>query len=220
MDRAQAARPPYADGMRELDALRAECERIEATLATVSADAWERPALGEWSVHKLCVHLTRGVGRLAAYLGQPVEGSAVKDRVSYFQYDPAEVAPGVAARTAREAESLPAADVPQAFAAAWRDSVAKASEAGRDRIMATPFGAMHVQEYSATRVLEAVVHHMDLRRALDRPADPDPQAADITVEILEGLLDGPRPRNLGRDRFVLVATGRIPHDDPRFPVLG
>lgn len=206
--------------MRELDALQAECEQVEATLRALPADAWQRPGLGEWTVHQLCVHLTRGVGRLGAYLDQPVEGEAVKDRVSYFQYDAAAIAPGVAARAAKEAEALPPEQVGQAFADVWRDSVAKGRAVDAHRVMATPFGAMHVQEYTATRVLEAVVHHLDLRRALDRPADPDPVAADIVTEILEGLLDGPRPRNLGRERFIMVATGRIPHDDPRFPVLG
>jgi uncharacterized protein (TIGR03083 family) len=205
--------------MREADALQAECERAEETLRAVPGDAWTRPGLGEWTVHQLCVHLTRGVGRLSVYLDQPVEGPAVKDRVTYFQYDPDAAAPGIAARIAKESAALPPEQVAREFAEVWRDSVAKARAAAADRVMTTIFGPMHVQEYTATRVLEMVVHHMDLRRALDLSPDPDPDAADLVVGILEGLLDGPRPRNLGRDRFILVCTGRIAHDDPRFPVL-
>lgn len=206
--------------MREIEALRAECERVESTLRGVAPDAWSAPGLGEWTVHELAVHLTRGVARIAAYLDQAVDGPPVKDRVSYFRYDAEAVAPAVAARAREEARLIAPEQVAEAFAEAWRSSVLRAESLPGEHVMATIFGAMHLQEYAATRVLEAVVHHMDLRRALDLPPDPDPAAADVTVEILQGLLGGPRPRNLGRDRFVLVATGRLPHDDPRFPVLG
>ncbi len=78
---------------------------------------------------------------------------------------------------------------------------------------------MRLDDYTATRVLELVVHHMDLRRALDLPPAPTPAAGLLTMRLLEGLLGSPRPHNLGRTRFILTATGRIPSDDPRFPVL-
>lgn len=188
-------------------------------MRAVPAQAWARPALGEWDLHRLSVHLTRGMGRIAAYLAQPAADEPEKDRVSYFRYDADSVAPAVAARATKEAAELPPEEVAEAFAGAWRASVDAATGLPADRVMATPFGAMHLREYTATRVLEAVVHHMDVRRALDLPPDPDPDAAEMVAELLEALLEGPRPRNLGRDRFVLVATGRLPHDDPRFPVL-
>ena len=206
--------------MREMDALRAECERIEAALRAVPGDAWERPGLGEWSVRELAAHLIRGMARIGAYLDEPVDGPPRKDRVSYFRYDAAATAGAVAARAREEARALSPERVAESFGEAWRASAARADGLPGGHVMATIFGPMHLQEYAATRVLEAVVHHMDLRRALDLPADPDPEAADITLEILEGLLEGPRPRNLGRDRFILTATGRIASDDPRFPVMG
>jgi len=205
--------------MNELKLFQAECARAEATLRGISGDDWQRPGLGEWTLHQLAVHLTRGAGRLAVYLSQPIDGPPVKDRVSYFQYDPEQVAPGVAARAMQEAAELQPADVADTFAVAWRAGVQAAGEGAADQIMATPFGPMYVAEYVATRVLEMVVHHMDVRRALDLAPDPDPEAGALVVEILEALLEGDRPRNLGRDRFILVATGRLPHDDPRFPVL-
>lgn len=205
--------------MRELEAFQRECERIEATLRDVQPPDWSRPALGEWDLRHLTVHLLRGTGRIAAYLDQPVTGEVEKDRVSYFRYDVATVAPSVVERTRREAQDLPAETLAEAFAQTWRETVRRATGLPGDRVMASPLGVVHLQEYTATRVLEAVVHHMDVRRALDLPPDPDPDAADIVVEILEGLLGEPRPRNLGRDRFILAATGRIPHDDARFPVL-
>ena len=206
--------------MRELAAFQRESERIEATLRTVKAEDWTRSALGEWSMLELAAHMIRGAGRVAAYLAEPVEGPAGKDRVSYWRYDTAATSGGVASRARDEARTLVPDQVADSFAHAWRAGVEAARGLPGDHLTITIFGPMHLQEFVATRVLEAVVHHMDARRALDLPVDPDPEAADIVVETLEGLLGGPRPRNLGRDRFVLAATGRIPHDDPRFPVLG
>jgi hypothetical protein len=78
---------------------------------------------------------------------------------------------------------------------------------------------MRLGDYLATRVVELVVHHLDVRAALDLPPAPTPAAGRLTMEVLEGLLGTPRPRNLGRTRFILAATGRITVDDDRFPVL-
>ncbi|MGI8575941.1 MAG: hypothetical protein ACR2MA_11535 [Egibacteraceae bacterium] len=68
-------------------------------------------------------------------------------------------------------------------------------------------------------MLEVVVHHLDIARALGRPPQAAPAAGRIAADVLEGLLDDPRPRNLGRTRFLLTATGSIASDDPRMLVL-
>lgn len=206
--------------MRELDALRSECQRIEATLRGIAAEDWSRPGLGEWDLHTLATHLTRTVGRVIGYLDlEPPEGPAELTRVTMYRYDVGKVAPDVAQRARNEAADLPPEQLPEEFGRVWRAAVDKAAGFPADHLVRSPFGSIELADYLATRTTEAVVHHMDVRRALDLPPDPSPDAADVVVEILEGLLGGPRPRNLGRDRFILVATGRIGHDDPRFPVL-
>ena len=210
-------------------AFAAECSGCERTLSGVAVDAWDRPALGSWTVAQLAAHLVRATTRVDAYLDTPVPADAASgvagvppaspiDRVTYWQVDLAAMAPEIAARAVAEAAAVPATTLPAAFAEGWR-STQRHVETAPDRLLATPFGPMTVQEYVATRVLEILVHHLDLRRALDLPSAPDPHAARLVVEMLEGLLGAPRPRALGRDRFILAATGRIPSDDPRFPVL-
>lgn len=205
------------------DVLRAfeqECAAIDATLATVPSDGWGRPGLGEWTVAELVAHLVRGATRIGAYLDVDPGGSApVCDRVGYFRFDLAAAAPEVAERARQEAAAVDAATLPALFAAGWRSSAERASGLPPDHLVATLRGPMALEEYAATRVVEMVVHHMDLCAALDRPPAPTPTGGKITMELLEGLLGGPRPRNMGRTRFVLAATGRIPTDDPRLPVL-
>lgn len=205
--------------MRELDAFREECVAIDATLRGVPRDAWEQPgALGTWNLAQLVAHLTRGAGRIAAYLPQPVQAPAQWDRVTYW-HDVGDIAADVARRAIEEARDVAPAALPQRFAEAWRASAETAGRESADRVMATVKGPMRLDDYLSTRVLEMVVHHTDVCRALGRPPVSTPAAAQITVEVLEGLLGEPKPRNLGRARFIAVATGRMASDDPRFPVL-
>lgn len=204
----------------ELLAFVAEARGVEATLRGVAADAWARRALGSWTLAELTAHLVRA-GRLAAdYLDEPVGGDvAAVDRISYWQVDLGAMATAIADRARLEASHYEAHTLPDVFAASWRRTQDRAGAEAPDRLVHTTRGPMRLDGFVSSRVLELVVHHHDLRRALELPAAPDPAAERMTAEILEGLLAGPRPRNLGRTRFVLAATGRVPHDDHRFPLI-
>jgi len=200
----------------ELDAFRAECAAVDATLGGVPSDAWTRTALGSWTLAELVAHLIRQVTRLTAYADEPVQDEApAVDRFGYYRYDHAAMAPGVAARAVQEARKVDAETLPALFAESWRD----AADLPGDRLITTIRGALRADEYLATRVLEVTIHHLDLRAALDLPPKPTPEAGALVMALLEGMLDGPRPRNLGRVRFLLTASGRIPSDDPRFPLV-
>ena len=105
------------------------------------------------------------------------------------------------------------------FTAAWTATTAALRTEPADRIVPTFMGPMTLEEYSATRVLELVVHGLDLCRALDVPERTDPTALAMTERILRSLLDGDMPGGLTGTAFVMAATGRDPHPDPRLPVL-
>jgi uncharacterized protein (TIGR03083 family) len=204
----------------ELTAFTQECAAVDDTLGAVQADAWTRPALGSWNLAELTAHLVRGVTRVSAYADKPVdEAQPHKDRVSYYRFDHKAEAPGVARRAVEAAREVDAETLPALFAEGWREDAQLAGELPADRLLASPYGPIRLDEYLATRVVEVVIHHMDVRAALDLPAAPTAEAGRLTAELLEGLLGGPRPRNLGRVRFLQTATGRLPSDDPRFPVL-
>lgn len=201
----------------ELRAFDAECRLMAQTLGGV--EDWSAPGLGQWNVAQLVAHTVRATTRVPAYLEQPAEGPPVVDRIGYWRYDAAAEAPAIAQRAIDEAAAITPSQLPQAFAAGHAQTLQAAQDAGADHVLFTIRGPMRLDEYVATRVLEVVVHHMDLRAALDLPPASDPEAARLVMQVLEGLLGGPRPRNLGRTRFIQVATGRLPSDDPRFPVL-
>jgi uncharacterized protein (TIGR03083 family) len=207
--------------MDELRHLLAECAGVATTLRGITGEDWHRPALGEWDVHVLAAHLQGTLARAVEYAdAPPAAGPATTDRVRYYRYDVDEVAPGVAQRASERAAVLPPEQVPAAVEVLAGELRRRLVDEDPDRLLATPFGTLPLADYLATRCVEAVVHHMDLRRALDLPLAADPGAADLVAGLLDAMLDGPRPAGLDRDGFILAATGRVPTDDPRLPLLG
>jgi uncharacterized protein (TIGR03083 family) len=204
---------------QELDAFRQECRAVDKTLAVVPPDAWAYPALGSWSVAELVAHLARGVSRITDYVDRPVPEDAVfVDRVTYWDQggvDPADIA----ARAVQAAREVDAETLPALFTEGWGADSELAATLPADRGIVSVRGPIRLDEYVATRVLEVTIHHLDLRIALDQPPSPTAAAGEETMKLLERRLGGPRPRNLGRVRFLQVATGRILSDDPRFPLL-
>ena len=203
----------------ELAAFVEECTAVDDTLATIPSDGWERPALGSWRLAELVAHLVRGATRVIAYLPEPVPDAPLVDRIEYWRFDADGEAPAIAKRAVEEAAAVEPASLPGRFSMGWRASAAAASDHGPDQLLPTFRGPMRLDEYLATRVVEMVVHHLDVRVALDLPPAPTPGAGRMTMTILEGLLGESRPRNMGRTRFIQAATGRIETDDPRLPVL-
>jgi len=203
----------------ELDAFRQECRAVDQSLAAVPADAWTRIALGSWTIAELVAHLVRGVSRITEYAEREVPADAVLlDRVTYWDkggVDSAEIA----ARAVHLAREVDAETLPALFTEGWSADAELATSLPADRIIVSVRGPIALDEYLATRVLEVTIHHLDLRAALDQPASTTAAAGELTMGMLERRLGGPRPRNMGRVRFLQVATGRIPSDDPRFPLL-
>ena len=205
-----------------------ECAVALDTLQQIPVDAWSQPGLGEWNLAQLTAHLTRATTRVPEYLSLPVEDAPPVDRVGYFRTymlrlqlseDTDVDAPAIAQRSVDDAAGIDPTTWPQRFAEGTRATVRACAAHPSGHVLQTLVGPMRLDEYVATRVLEVVVHHMDVRAALDLPPVATPAAARMTMEILEGLLGEARPRNLGRTRFILAATGRTATDDPRFPVL-
>jgi hypothetical protein len=85
---------------------------------------------------------------------------------------------------------------------------------------------MRLDEFVATRVVETVVHGMDLTDALGRPPLAMPKATPIAAEILDEVLARVavpgRPADLVDDdlAFIRAAAGRGDHADPRLPIVG
>lgn len=199
----------------EASAFEAEAAALLDTLDGAPTDAWSRPALGRWDLAALTAHLARGLRWVSA--AEPVDEKPTIDRVSYFR-QPMN-AEDIAERAEQRAAALDDAERVADLRRAVDESRAALAATPPDAVVEGRFGLMRFDELVATRVLELAVHHMDAAACLEVPPVTTPDAGRMAAAICEQLLEGPRPRAMGRARFLRAATGRLDVDDPRFPVL-
>lgn len=132
-------------------------------------------------------------------------GQVGRDRVRFFILPRSEVAPVVYDYAYTMVEGKTPAQMPDVLAATF---------------------AKTVDEFVASRVVEAVVHGLDLTDALGREPMATPEGVAVTAAILDDLLArktvAGRPPDLGDDMaWVRAASGRGPeHPDPRLPLIG
>jgi hypothetical protein len=84
---------------------------------------------------------------------------------------------------------------------------------------------MRVDEFAASRIVEAVVHGIDLAQALGSPYFATADGIAMTAAILDDLLarrtTGRRPAELSDDiDWNLAAAGRAESDDNKLPLIG
>lgn len=96
------------------------------------------------------------------------------------------------------------------------------TETPPDLTMSIPGGAAWAtfDQVLATRIFELTVHGLDLAAAIESQASMAPSALTIAGDILDSRLDGARPPDIDGDtEWVLAATGRVAHADPRLPTI-
>jgi hypothetical protein len=117
------------------------------------------------------------------------------------------------------------ADMPGVLAETFGKTIEEARSVPASAVGPGYFAPMQVNEFVASRVVEAVVHGLDLTLALDRDPIATPQGIALTASILDDLLArrtvGRRPADLADDlAWVLAASGRAEHPDNRLPLIG
>ena len=200
-----------------VSALELECARCHAAVDGLPTEGFDRPTrCPGWSVRILLGHLWRDVDRVCAALSQPEPATVTADAVSYWRtYDPAAAAAGVSERAVEASSSFVSErELASAFAERARECVAAARAAGGGRVVSVRTASLSLEEYVATRVVEAVIHGLDLARALDRDPWTTPLGADIASAVLGGLLPkGSRRPAIDDVAFLEAATGRLPLSD-------
>ena len=87
------------------------------------------------------------------------------------------------------------------------------------------YALMRLDEFVSSRIVEAVVHGIDLTDATGRASIATPEGVAFTAALLDELLArrtvAGRPADLADDlAWVRAGSGRSPHPDPRLPLLG
>lgn len=231
----QAITPEVVAPYAQLVAALAEgLQAIDETLAGLSEDEWRRatllkpldPAQPPWDVLALAAHFDISIGLTLALLAEPQQGQVGRDRVSFFIFDRSQVAPVVYEYALARAKGYTPASLLRVVQETFRHTLEAASATPPDTIGPGYYALMRLDEFVASRVVEAVVHGLDLTDALGRPPLSMPTASAVTAGILDELLArrtvGGRPGDLRQDDlgFIRAASGRGEHPDPRFPLIG
>ncbi len=149
---------------------------------------WDGPGLGEWTVRELVAHGDRAYKTIIDYLDDGVKDpTEVYSAASYFRIVLAEQTPHVhiAARARKEAAEVVdwLAETDELGNAAER----LVSRRPGDTPVHTFVGEMHLDQYLATRVVELVVHGLDLSHAIGLPTSAPPAAARVALTVLLDL---------------------------------
>ena len=216
-----------------LSVLEQELNALADAFAGLSDDDWKRPTklqpidptLTPWTVFELAGHFDISIGLTRMLVADPQDGQPGRDRTSFFIFPRSEVAPVVYDYAYTMVEGKTPADMPGVLRETFSKTISEARAADPDTIGPGYYALMRLDEFVPSRVVEAVVHGMDLTDALDREPMSSPEAVAIAASILDDLLArrtvAGRPADLADDlAWVRAASGRAPHPDPRLPLIG
>ncbi|MFR9803703.1 maleylpyruvate isomerase N-terminal domain-containing protein [Pseudonocardia sp. RS010] len=220
----------YFDAVEVLDA---ELAGLGALLQTLDGErAWLTPTnlvpegegLPPWRVIDLIAHIDISIGLTHQLLDSLQDGQPGRDRASFFIANRSEVAPVVydyARATARD--HTPETLLPRVLNT-LETSLKRIRESQPEFVGSGYFALMSLEEWVPTRVVEAVVHGLDITDALGMEPIATRGGLEMTAGILDELLArkavAGRPRDLGEDLdWVRAGSGRAPHSDPRLPLI-
>jgi uncharacterized protein (TIGR03083 family) len=181
---------------------------LVALAATVPADAWDAPGLGEWTVRDLVGHAGRSFVTVSSYLasgaGKTPELDHALDYARVFRLAHAD--PDAITERGRQAGRDLGEDPVAGLRAQHEEAVAAVAAHPDDAPVDSPAGVMRLADYLPSRVFELVVHTDDLARALGTTAPGSAGARTIATTFAAGLTAE------ARDDLVLLRalTGRDP----------
>ncbi|HKP99001.1 MAG TPA: maleylpyruvate isomerase N-terminal domain-containing protein [Actinomycetes bacterium] len=214
--------------------LETELGQVEQGFRGLSEAEWATPTklrpLDEtkppWTLFELAGHFDISIGLTVMLMAEPQAGQVGRDRVSFFIFPRSEVAPVVYDYAYTMVEGKTPAQMPATLAATFAKTVEGARSLAPDTVGPGYYALMRLDEFVASRVVEAVVHGLDLTDALGRDPMATPEGVAVTAAILDDLLArktvAGRPAGLEDDMaWVRAASGRGPeHPDPRLPLIG
>ena len=153
-----------------------------------------------------------------------------RDRVSFFIFPRAQVAPVFYDYAYTMVEGKSPGQMADVLAGTFTRTIDEARAASPDVVGGFEFDdgdevLMRLGEFVPSRMVEAVVHGLDLTDALGQDTVATPKGVAMTAAIFDELLARAtvpgRPADLADDMaWIRAASGRAPHSDPRLPLLG
>jgi uncharacterized protein (TIGR03083 family) len=172
----------------------------------IAAPEWSLPATDAWTVRDLVGHTLRALVTVEQYAAAVPDGITLEDASDYYRRGlaPAGLHAQVAERGRQAGEAL-GDDPGLAVRTTVERVLALVAGLPDDHPMATSFGGMHLIAYLPTRVVELVVHTLDLTDALGREPRLPPRPAQLAIDVLAGVAD-----RAGQADLLRGLTGRRP----------
>jgi hypothetical protein len=218
---------------QSLMTLERELQGVSDTFAGLTEDDWRSDTLLEpfetgrprWTVFELAGHFDISIGLTRMLIANQDAGQPGRDQVSFFIFPRAEVAPVVYDYAYTMVEGKTPADMPGVLAETFSKTISESRALPGDTVGSGYYALMRLDEFVASRIVEAVVHGLDLIDAIGRDPIATPDGIAFTAELLDDLLArrtvAGRPADLSNDlAWIRAASGRAPHDDPRLPLIG
>jgi hypothetical protein len=213
--------------------LEAELTAVADVFVGLTPDEWQRSTLlvpvdldlPKWTVFELAGHFDIAIGLTRMLIAGQQDAQPARDRTSFFINPRSETGPVVYAYAYTMVEGKTPADMPGELAETFTKTVSEARAVPASLVGPGYFAPMQADEFVASRIVEAVVHGIDLAQALGTPYFATADGIAATAAILDDLLarrtTGRRPAALADDLdWILAASGRGPSDDNRLPLIG
>jgi Mycothiol maleylpyruvate isomerase N-terminal domain len=217
----------------DVQTLEAELARVEQAFRALAESDWRRPTLLQpldetlprWTLFELAGHLDISIGLTRMLIASQQDGQVGRDRVSFFIFSRMEHAPVVYDYAYTMVEGKSPGQMTGVLAETFARTIEEARANPPDLVGSGYYALMRLGEFVPSRVVEAVVHGMDLTDALGHDPVATPEGVAMTAAIFDELLARRtvpgRPADLAADlAWVRAASGRAPHADPRLPLVG
>jgi Mycothiol maleylpyruvate isomerase N-terminal domain len=221
------------DYLADVRTLETELARVEEAFTGLTESDWRRPTLLQpldeslppWTLFELAGHFDISIGLTRMLISSQEDGQVGRDRVSFFIFPRSEVAPVVY----DYAYTMVAGKTPEQMAGVLKETFTRTIEEARatspDVVGSGYYALMRLGEFVPSRIVEAVVHGLDLTDALGQDPIATPGGVAATAAIFDELIARRtvpgRPGDLADDMaWVRAASGRAPHPDPRLPLIG
>ena len=222
-----------SDYHSDVRTLEAELTLVERVFRGLAAGDWHRPTLlrpidetkPPWTVFELAGHFDISIGLTRMLISSQEQGQVGRDRVSFFIFPRSEVAPVVYDYAYTMVEGKIPEQMPDVLRETFTATIEESRANSPDVVGSGYYALMRLGEFIPSRVVEAVVHGLDLTDALGRDPIATPDGVAMTAGILDELLARRtvpgRPADLTDDlAWIRAASGRAPHLDPRLPLIG
>lgn len=168
-------------------ALFAQWQLLVDIVERLEPEEWQRPTrLDAWNVAGLVSHIAGTVGWLSTYASKVVATPAEVDSLSYFaSYDDT----GVGTATQRRADETTPAHIVDWLRANIAKAHALIAERDPDEVIAGGGASIRFEDMVTTRLVEAVVHGLDLAAATSTSFEQDPAALKQVAKWCGKLLE-------------------------------